>query len=245
MISTQKIKLFASYLISLLTSIIAFIPVIAGIIGTMVIFVGENFILVYAFWNFLGTIFEILNVDKNQSIFYFQGFLRIGDNLDEVILFISLLLIVFGLLIFTVGVVQIAIAKKQDLQIISNYLYGYIRHPQVEGIILVSIGIFLYIPTTWPDLKYSGDTNYYIRIGDLYSLFLFILVWLIEAFYEEKALTFEYGEIYQTYKENTPFMIPFSTNVTKFLSKKFPSRIENIPFLLKVLVVIFLYRSIL
>lgn len=71
-------------------------------------------------------------------------------------------------------------------------ILAWIRHPIYSGLILISMGYFLFIPTI-PTLICCGCMWIYLPIG---------------IFLEEKKLIKEFGQAYLDYRETVPALVP-------------------------------------
>ncbi len=82
---------------------------------------------------------------------------------------------------------------REDHQLITRGIYRFMRHPIYTGVIIVAIGVPVYASSLY---------------GFLIMLAL-IPIFLNRIRMEERLLTDEFGDAYQTYKENTKKLIPF------------------------------------
>ncbi len=236
--SNIKVKVLELFFV--LFSIVSFLPVILGLVGTMVGAIIGFYIISYAFWIVLTLIFHGLKIDGNASIHYFVGFIYVGHGIRPLIFIISLLLLLLGIFLFVGGVIQISYAKRHSISIITTYLYKFVRHPQNLGIILISLAIFLYIPTTWDSFS-SNHQNLWIRIGDFYSIIFFILLWVLEAGWEEINLLKLDSGLYNAYREKVPFIIPFTKKIEQKFSYIIPKKFRTLSYSKKVLFAISMY----
>lgn len=236
----DNIRNIINYSIFLIFSFLTFIPILAGIIGQMIVAIGVSFTSIYLFWRILGVLFEFFHLDQHQSFFYFQGFIKIGENLDFIILLFSLILALIGSVLFIGGVIQITYVKLKKIPLVSDHFYGLIRHPQNFGIILFFFALFLFIPTTWTGHVSNLDV-YWIRIGDFYSLIFFILIWILEAQWEEKLLLRSLPVEYREYKQKVPMFIPFTSKLGQFLDSFKPKFFDNLPFWKMIIIWIIFY----
>ena len=109
--------------------------------------------------------------------------------------------------IFLVGVLELAKSKKRQQAFTRSSIYRIIRHPQILGMILIGLGLMFFILQTW---QWEIPM---VRIGDVYSWFLFSLIWIIEAKWEEERLVTKLGEEYLAYQNEVPFLIPFGKKI--------------------------------
>jgi len=120
---------------------------------------------------------------------------------------------VIGLLMYIVSAVILAwsmlanpffeatvrIQKERHQRVISTGPYKYIRHPQNLGIIIFSFPFCLYVP-------FFNDLG--IKVGDIFSWMLFVLLIIIYSDIEEIFMLKKYPDKYGLYKANTGFFIP-------------------------------------
>lgn len=100
-------------------------------------------------------------------------------------------LFAIGLFIFVVAFVQFFSRRKKGF--VTTGLYSKVRHPQYLGIILATAG-FTFLserPIAW--------------ISWLNLTFLYLLL----ASFEEKIIQKNYGEQFQAYRQQVPFILPF------------------------------------
>lgn len=80
--------------------------------------------------------------------------------------------------------------EKQELK--TDGLLHYVRHPIYAGLVLITIGFFLFIPD-WPTLLSCSCLIIYLPIG---------------IYLEEKKLIKQFGEPYLQYKKEVPAIFP-------------------------------------
>lgn len=112
--------------------------------------------------------------------------------------------VIIGFLILVYSAAHLIIKKREGL--VSSGPYRLVRHPQYLGMILSTLGF-----TSWS----VWILNNTFGIGFL-SPSQTIAVWFIElfayiflAYIEELDLSKNYGESFQNYKRQVPFLIPF------------------------------------
>ncbi|MHA2038789.1 MAG: methyltransferase family protein [Promethearchaeota archaeon] len=183
----NKLKLF--YL--RLGTLLAYFPIIAGILYPMTVMPA----LAYFSWNIFylspaSQIFSfwILNVS------YFPDFPTYPLIWAEFIMFVC------GFALFLYGLIHLTKAKKENIEIAQTGPYKYIRHPQNLGIIIFSLPFSLYVPFIGTDMG--------IKVGDLFSWMLFFLLTIIYSDIEEIHMLKKYPEQYGNYKAGTGFFIP-------------------------------------
>ncbi len=100
-------------------------------------------------------------------------------------------LIATGVAITIVGFVQI-LRVLREKRLLTEGLYATVRHPQQLGIALWTLGFAIGIGRT---------------IGFM-AWFTIVYFYVLLAIREERQLAEQFGETYQVYRRNTPFMIP-------------------------------------
>lgn len=112
--------------------------------------------------------------------------------------------IIIGLLILVCSTVYLITKRKEGL--VTSGPYRLIRHPQYFGMIILTLGL-----TSWS----VWILNNTFGIGFLTPSWT-IGVWFIELFayillasIEEQYLSRNYGESFENYKSQVPFLIPF------------------------------------
>eukprot|EP00461_Guttulinopsis_vulgaris_P002477 UN02478 len=89
---------------------------------------------------------------------------------------------------------QVAFKKKEEHALITHGIYAYFRHPSYFGWFLwaLSIQVILFNP-----------------IFFALSIFLAYRFFAERIDSEERALLSFFGDVYKTYRDNTPTWIPF------------------------------------
>ena len=193
----SKIKLF--YL--RLGTLVAYIPVIAGIFYSMTAMPALAYISwnIFRFWPGIGFMASWIFHDDYTTTFPVIP-----------LLWIELVTFVFGSGLFLFGLIHLVKAKKEKTDIVQTGPYKYIRHPQNLGIIIFSLPFCLYVP-------FLGDTG--LKVGDIFSWMLFCLLIIIYSDIEELHIVRRYPEEYKLYRENTGFLIPKIVTTKKERSK--------------------------
>lgn len=112
--------------------------------------------------------------------------------------------VMIGFLMLVYSVAYLRIKKKEGL--ITSGPYRLIRHPQYLGMIILTLGF-----TSWSVWILSntfgiGFLDPYQTIGVWFiELFAYVLLAHIEELYMAK----KYGETFEDYKNQVPFLIPF------------------------------------
>lgn len=209
----DKVKVYLNRCGFAITSLLAFFPVLGGILGPMIMMAGVLFALVYFVWNFLLILVSIPVLvffpDDAYllSIHFFEGFIEIPELLVPISLVLSFVLTGGGLCFLVLGVLELAKDKNRPQEFTQSSVYRIIRHPQNLGLIVLGFSLMIFIFRTW---QWEPSM---IRIGDIYSWLLFSLVWLIEAIWEEERLVAKLGPQYLTYQNKVPFLIPFGKKI--------------------------------
>jgi len=182
----SRLKLF--YL--RLGTLVAYIPIIAGILYSMTAMPA----LIYVSWN----IFRLWpGIDFMASWIFHDGY---STNFPiAALLWIELVIFICGFGLFLHGFIHLVKAKKEKIDIVQTGLYKYIRHPQNLGIIIFSFPFCLYVP-------FFGDTG--LKVGDIFSWTLFFLLIIIYSDIEEIHMVKRYLNDYRLYRSNTGFYIP-------------------------------------
>lgn len=105
---------------------------------------------------------------------------------------IDLLLLVAGTIVFSVSFLAWLLNLRRGGGLITDGIYGLVRHPQYLGIILLSLGLTLRS----------------LRPIALIAWITLLIGYLILASLEEKNLLKIYGAKYEEYSRRTAFMIP-------------------------------------
>jgi len=118
----------------------------------------------------------------------------IGENLfalifHVVILPVSNIIMLIGILLIILGWRKIFKAKRE---LVTTGIYGYVRHPQYLGILLLTLGMNIQWPT----------------IASLLLWPLLVILYYRLAKKEEKEMEKRIGEEYREYKQKVPMLIP-------------------------------------
>ncbi|WP_199708873.1 MULTISPECIES: methyltransferase family protein [Haloferacaceae] len=97
-----------------------------------------------------------------------------------------------GIGLFAQGWRQVYRARK-DNRLVSDGLYGYVRHPQYTGLFIALFGEGI---IHWPTIFSVG----------LFPLVVVVFTWLARR--EERDMIDKFGEEYRTYQRKVPMFIP-------------------------------------
>ena len=175
----------------------------------MILDAGALAWVIYFTWN----IFTLI-APHTESSHFFVGYLVFPNTLKLFLLIAAFLLLVIGFLLFLLGGIDLARAKRIHHGLIQQRVYKVVRHPQILGLILMGLGLVFLIAQMWPEEGYG----YLVRIGDLYSWLLFSLIWAIEAKWEEERLLKIMPEAYLNYQKKIPFLLPWGKSLEVILS---------------------------
>ena len=149
--------------------------------------------LIYSLFSIAGLVFLLLLNGSIVSPYFFEskGWVR----------YLSLMFTTFGVMTIQIAFRQYRLKSflgfaEESLEFKTEGLLKIIRHPIYAGIILVTIGFFLFIPNI-PTLITCVSLLGYLPIG---------------IYLEEKKLLGIYGELYRNYKMKVPALIPRLTN---------------------------------
>jgi len=215
-----KIKNFLIMIDSWIALFWVYLPIIAGILTPMIWF----FPIAYFSWE----LFEIIS--RNT---YFNTWFPLSNQLKLNILIIECIMFIVGLLLFLIGVIYLIKARRSNIGIAQTGPYKFIRHPQNLGILIISLSFVFYVP-------WFGDLG--IRIADLFSWCLFIIIIVIISDLEEYKMVKKYPEQYYDYISHTGYFFPQIINwqkKVKIKNKKYYLKRYSILLITFVLIVIF------
>lgn len=167
----------------------AYIPVFVGILTPMTIF----FPIAYISWEIFSFILK--------EPYYNSWFVISSENtlFIFILLVIELSLFISGLFIFLHGLIHLAKARKNNVNVVQTGSYKYIRHPQNLGILIMILPFMLYIP---------GFDDIGIRIADILSWILFCLLLILICDFEERTMIKRFPNEYDNYRSKTGFFFP-------------------------------------
>ena len=191
------------WIVTVVSSIAAYLPIVAGIIEPMIwpLLIASPLLyhLLYWWWE---PIAQYLFPQWWFITSYISG-TRLVNQLAPIVIGV-------GATILLVGLAQIVRAKARKTGLVTTGLYRYIRHPQHLGIAIMSFGFLM--------LNRLG-----IRVGDLYAWTLVVFVYVLLADSEEAVLEREFGESYLSYKRKVPYMLPFLPSIYGRVLKLLPN----------------------
>ncbi len=173
-----------------ISSIWAYMPIIAGILYPMV----YMFPIAYTSWIIFQSWGAGSWVDSWIVIFSWDSSFRV-----DILLIIEIIIFIVGLLLFFWGLIHLVKGKKIGLDIVQTGPYKLIRHPQNLGILIMLFPFALYTP---------GFIDDGIRIGDILSWTLFFLIMIFLSDFEENRLKDKFPEEFQKYRIKTGFFFP-------------------------------------
>ncbi len=153
---------------------------------------GKAFRFYRVFYSMMSSVGLVGLLILNGSIHSEYFFDSVGP-----VRYLSLMLTTFGVMTIQLAFRQYKLksflgftAEKNELSI--EGILKHIRHPIYTGLILVTIGFFLFIPNL-PSLVSCLSIFIYLPIG---------------IYLEERKLILMFGEKYVLYKQNVPAIIP-------------------------------------
>ncbi len=173
-----------------ISSIWAYMPIIAGILYPMV----YMFPLAYTSWIVFQSWGAGSWVDSWIVIFSWDSSFRV-----DILLIIEIIIFIAGFLLFLFGLIHLVKGKKIGLDIVQTGPYKLIRHPQNLGILIMLFPFVLFTP---------GLNDIGIRIGDILSWTFFFLIMIFFSDFEENRLKDKFPEEFQNYRVKTGFIFP-------------------------------------
>ncbi len=145
---------------------------------------------IYILTAVLGSRYPALNPFAHESGHLWITLLGGGTWMSVVIHVVSNGLMIAGLILMGAGWQQIYWVEGE---LVTDGLYGWVRHPQYAGLFLISIGMLVQWPTiitvaTWPVL---------------------ITVYYRLARREEREAEARFGEAYRVYRSRVPMFLPW------------------------------------
>lgn len=112
--------------------------------------------------------------------------------------------IVIGLFLLVYSVAYLKI--KREVGLVTSGPYRLIRHPQYLGMILATLGL-----TSWSVwiLNNTFGRGFLSPSQTIGVWFIELIAYILLALVEELFLSKNYGQIFEDYKSQVPFLIPF------------------------------------
>ncbi len=157
------------------------------------------------------------------------------------------LIIYLSAIIFFLSCTSWFYAKFKGLKLIDFFIYKYSRHPQYLSFIIWSYGLLIYDKYIF----YPPKGGYFASPPILWLIITFIILGL--ALSEEIEMVKSQGEIYNNYRNKTPFMLPLPKTISKLIilpmklifKKSYPENNTEIFLFLAIYFIILIIISIL
>lgn len=151
------------------------------------LFAGAGFLAILLYGGFIGS----------DPVFVPPGWLR----------YAGLMVAAWGVIICRISFKNYSLAtfiglsdqKDEDEALVTTGILSYVRHPLYSGLILISLGYWLYLPN-WTNLVTVASWWLYLPLG----------IWL-----EEKKLVKRHGMAYAEYKKRVPALVPSPRRILK------------------------------
>lgn len=186
-----------------------YLPIIAGLISPMVWVLAAW----YSSWNLLSYIVPFSDRWRGLWYMFTSGFpeeLRIG--ISVAFRFSQILIFCLGLFLLCYGLVILVKARSRQDGLVTYGPYHWVRHPQHLGILLM---LFLLAFPPWT--SYSNFFLPVTRPGDLISMSSVLFLLILVADLEDYRLSAVFGDVYDQYRQNTPFILPIRIQFPKSL----------------------------
>ena len=209
-------------------AVILFLPVFGHFAATM-FFLGGLAFLRFLWLPFLDISFDVMRLGEVILLPY-QWILGTA-SLIRMNLYRELPFIITGLgiFIFLVGVLAWMHGKILKKTVTDFRIYRISRHPQYLGWIVWSYGV-LFLP--------GPNMNQYVEVANTLPWLLATMIIVGVALLEERTMSREHGDAYDSYRQRTPFLFPlprivkklFSLPVTLVFKKEYPDRKREIAY---------------
>lgn len=156
---------------------------------------------IYILTEVLGAKYPALNPFAHASGHLWVTFLGGGSAMLVAIHIVSNGLMIAGFFMMAAGWRKVHGAKGA---FVTDGIYGYMRHPQYSGLILVTIGLFIQWPTIITALMWPVLFLAYYNLSKK----------------EEKDMEKEFGDAYRKYMEKVPMFIPLVSSLTGVKNKQ-------------------------
>ena len=140
----------------------------------------------------------------NLSANLWSSLIGLGELGMLISMILGYLLLFIGIGIFVQGWRELYRARQQN-QLVTTGLYGFVRHPQYTGLF---IGLFGEGVVHWPTL---------------FSVAIFpviVLAYFLLSRSEEKKVLEQFGETYRAYQKQVPMFIPRSGQWKEFVASR-------------------------
>ncbi len=144
---------------------------------------------IYILTAVLGARYPALNPFAHESGHLWVTFFGGGAVMLALIHIVSNGLMIAGFFVMAAGWRRIHSAKGG---LVTDGVYGHVRHPQYSGLFLITIGLLIQWPTIITALMWPVLITVYYRLSKR----------------EELEMEKEFGEAYKKYREEVPMFIP-------------------------------------
>lgn len=188
-------------------AIVFFLPIFGYFARYMFFLAGLG--IVRTLWlPFWGDVMHLGNIVYLPYIIIVYPFALMGVRIG---MFLSLLVVGLGFLLFLSSIQTWLRAKLQGKGIVDSWVYRFSRHPQYLGWIVWSYGLMLFASNV-PTVK--GGENPGAGLPWVITSLIIVCVALGEEITMERAL----GEEYDSYRRSTPFMFPIPKSVSALIT---------------------------
>lgn len=188
-------------------AIVFFLPIF-GYFARHMFFLAGLGILRILWLPFWGDLMHLGNIVYLPYIIIVYPFALMGMRIG---MFLSLLVVGLGFLLFLSSIQTWLRAKLHGKRIANSWVYRFSRHPQYLGWIVWSYGLMLFasnVPTV------MGGENPGAGLPWVITSLIIICVALAEEIKMKRAL----GEEYDSYRRSTPFMFPIPKPVSALIT---------------------------
>lgn len=153
---------------------------------------------IYIITALLGARYPAMNPFAHSSGHLWVTFLGGGSSMLTVIHIVSNGVMLAGFMVMASGWKRVHGAKGG---LVTDGIYGYMRHPQYSGLFLVTIGLLIQWPTIVTALMWPVLVMAYYRLAKK----------------EEDDMEREFKDAYRVYREKVPMFVPriFSKDTTE------------------------------
>lgn len=106
-----------------------------------------------------------------------------------------------GVAVLLISIMQLFWSKHKGAEIVQSGLYSRIRHPQVTGMVIMTLGLAVMVLTLsyFPIIDAFQHASWWL---------LQALCYIAIAKYEDQKLAKKFGENYRQYQQKVPFLFP-------------------------------------